>query len=345
VRHGSDIFCLHFVPKKWEIPMKTLRTGFTLVELLVVIAIIGILIGMLLPAVQQVREAARRTACINNIRQIGVAALNFESANKKFPEGAWATGVAWGNSTLTRLLPFFEQLNIALQYNYSEPWWNDPNNVALAMTRLTVLNCPSDFNWEGNGSPMAWTNYRASGGIWYDRSGKDGMFDDLLDSGRRMRDVLDGTSHTAMYAESVCGQFINDGNRDRLIDAFEIPTPAPYQVLTLSELRAARDSMQALNWENFPIPWSGDWRFKGYPYVEGLPWRHMYHHLLPPNSVTWKPQDSWWSIAVAASSHHIGNGANTLMVDGSCQFMPATIDKDVWMFFGSRNGDELITTF
>ena len=94
------------------------KRGFTLVELLVVIAIIGILIGMLLPAVQQVREAARRTQCANNIRQISLAALNFESANTRFPSG-WQSndntiegGPGWAWST--ELLPFLEQQNLSL---------------------------------------------------------------------------------------------------------------------------------------------------------------------------------------------------------------------------------------
>lgn len=318
------------------------KKGFTLVELLVVIAIIGILIGMLLPAVQQVREAARRATCLNNVRQIGLAAHSFESAFNKFPDGAWATGVGYGNSALVRLLPFFEQVNIAVQYDYSQPWWGNPNNVTVAITRISILQCPSDPNSDGNGSPMAWTNYRANGGIWFDRSGKDGMFDDFFNSGRRMGEVTDGTSNTGLFAESACGPFNNTGSVDKLADVIEVPTPAPYTLLTLDQLRAARDSMLALDWTAYPVPWGGDWRYKGYPYVEGLPWRNYYNHLCPPNSPSFKPQDSWWSIAVSASSYH-GDGANLGLVDGSARFVTGAVDRDIWMYYGSRNGGEVGT--
>ena len=86
------------------------RNGFTLVELLVVIAIIGILIGMLLPAVQQVREAARRTQCANNMRQLALAAHNFESAHRHFPDSAASS--LEGYSLIAKTLPFVEQANL-----------------------------------------------------------------------------------------------------------------------------------------------------------------------------------------------------------------------------------------
>ena len=133
-------------------PMKTKYphncAAFTLVELLVVIAIIGILIGMLLPAVQSVREAARRTQCANNCRQIGLAALNFESANMRFPSG-WETSVAndplatpgWGWGA--RLLPFMEQTNVENQIDFNVAI-TDPVNSSIIQTEMEVFLCPSD---------------------------------------------------------------------------------------------------------------------------------------------------------------------------------------------------------
>ena len=128
--------------------------GFTLVELLVVIAIIGILIGMLLPAVQQVREAARRTQCLNNIRQATLAALNYESSQMEFPPGNYQTRTdarAWGNSFWVAMLPFMEQNNLYNGYDFTDDGWTgdaidggvDPNFVWLAEKSIPFLRCPS----------------------------------------------------------------------------------------------------------------------------------------------------------------------------------------------------------
>jgi prepilin-type N-terminal cleavage/methylation domain-containing protein/prepilin-type processing-associated H-X9-DG protein len=123
--------------------------GFTLVELLVVIAIIAVLIALLLPAVQKVREAAKRAECSNNMRQLGLACLNYESANKAFPigdsrnDGDSATpnnpyAVNW----LALILPYIEQGNLASIYNYNADWSNPSNNAAISV-QVKIYNCPS----------------------------------------------------------------------------------------------------------------------------------------------------------------------------------------------------------
>ena len=125
------------------------RPGFTLVELLVVIAIIGILIGMLLPAVQQVREAARRSACSNNLKQGSLALLNYESAQQEFPLGSTRVNTG-GNSFWILSLPFMEQGNLADQYDITASGWTGgstfgalPNALALTGVELPYLTCPS----------------------------------------------------------------------------------------------------------------------------------------------------------------------------------------------------------
>ena len=126
--------------------------GFTLIELLVVIAIIAILIALLLPAVQQAREAARRTQCKNNLKQIGLALHNYHDTSRVFPPGWIAvdenrrpsahegtSGVAWG----TMILPYMEQTNIYNQFNANVPL-TDPLNAAFLRNQIPAYKCPSD---------------------------------------------------------------------------------------------------------------------------------------------------------------------------------------------------------
>ena len=119
--------------------------GFTLVELLVVIAIIGILVGLLLPAVQAAREAARRAQCMNNVRQMGLAVTNYESAYKRFPSGwvDWRQTTKPGWSVSQALLPYMEQANISNRLDTNFPI-NATVNMPYLQTIVPSFICPSD---------------------------------------------------------------------------------------------------------------------------------------------------------------------------------------------------------
>lgn len=121
------------------------KNGFTLVELLVVIAIIGILIGMLLPAVQQVREAARRTQCLNNLKQLGLSLHNYESSSQHFPAGIYDDDKDHQTclrNGLVDLLPHLEQGNLYDRLDLSLQW-SDPANVLVSAPTIPFLQCPS----------------------------------------------------------------------------------------------------------------------------------------------------------------------------------------------------------
>jgi prepilin-type N-terminal cleavage/methylation domain-containing protein/prepilin-type processing-associated H-X9-DG protein len=190
------------------------RLAFTLIELLVVIAIIAILIGLLLPAVQKVREAAARAKCQNNLKQIGLAILDYESANHVLPPGYVATGPyvnglsdtnpgwAWG----AFILPYLEQSNLFEQFNLNQPVANSPDIAAVVKTFI----CPSDVETEipfavtdSGWNPICHispTSYAACCGNGSTTAATgNGCF--YRNSGVRMGDISDGTSNTIFVEE------------------------------------------------------------------------------------------------------------------------------------------------
>jgi len=205
------------------------RSAFTLIELLVVIAIIAILIGLLLPAVQKVREAAGRLKCANNMKQMGLALHNYHGTFEAFPSGVVNTGDPWHPywSWMALIMPFWEQDNLYKQadtwahgttYPYQYwPWGGfwlspmSPANPALG-TKVKTLLCPADgredtllpgSSWGGNGN-VAFTGYLAVAGLSGDNSNYNnqnvtGIL--VMKSSVRVTDITDGSSNTLMVGE------------------------------------------------------------------------------------------------------------------------------------------------
>ena len=187
------------------------RSGFTLVELLVVIAIIGILVAMLLPAVQSVREAARRTQCKNNIRQLGIALHHYESAFDSLPP-ARTDGHSWTGI----ILDFIEQTNVGSLYDRSKPWNHEGNQAAITNIVPTFL-CPSNPNSDafrldniGNGKFAAVMDYSAITQVapivyraGYAKPVKNSQGGLAAGIGTEFRDIRDGLSNTLLLTEDV----------------------------------------------------------------------------------------------------------------------------------------------
>ena len=172
------------------------RSGFSLLELLVILAIFAILLGLLLPAVQKVREAASRMSSANNMKQIALACLNYESANAVFP-----TGVDDNHfSAAARFLPYIEQNNLYNQIDFKKPVTDEANAAARKVAIKTFLN-PGDS--DAQGTEFGPTNYLFNAGSKFDLSENNGVF--FLNSKVRIADITDGTSNTLMTGETLRG--------------------------------------------------------------------------------------------------------------------------------------------
>ena len=210
--------------------MRLRRSAFTLIELLVVIAIIAVLIGLLLPAVQKVREAASRMSCQNNLKQIGLGLHNYNTAYGHFPPSRTP---APATSIHALLLPFLEQDNVYAIIDFTTTY-KSATNAAAAATVVKVFQCPSDY-MSGAPATFAKVNYRANEGSQisygygvYDTSGTntaatmpppDGPF--YINSAYRIADILDGTTNTAGFSERLSGDF-NDALPTLLTDWFAL---------------------------------------------------------------------------------------------------------------------------
>lgn len=308
------------------------RQGFTLIELLVVIAIIAILIALLVPAVQKVREAAARTQCTNNLKQFGLALHNFHDANKKFPPGRDSKNF----STHAYLLPYMEQDAIFKTINFTVSYNNGANAFARAQ-QVPIFLCPSDTRTLLVPAGWAGTNYRANqgSGILWGATGTgsnagmpspNGPF--YQDSRHKMTDVSDGTSNTAAFSEHLIGDFSNAIATDRT-DTFAPGThPATADQAVADCAGVSLSNLGAQGVSDVGAPW-----LRGYHSTT------IYFHVGGPNtrSCMFPPG----RIATTANSNH-SNGVNVTLCDGSVRFVTNSISLSTWRAAGSRDQGEVL---
>ncbi len=293
------------------------RRGFTLIELLVVIAIIATLVGLLLPAVQKVREAAARMQCSNNLHQLGLALHEYHGVNKRFPPGYTSNfangsdtgpGWAWGAYTL----PYLEQLNLYNQIHFDQAV-ESPLNAAVRVQPVSVFVCPSDA------PPPTWTatkydvstakplqaicdvasaNYVGVYGTTEPGVNGDGIF--FRGSKVRIEDIRDGTSSTLMVGER----------------SFDLGPATWPGVVTSASL--------------FPLPGSKTW-----PVVNDASGMVLGH-----TGDGYGPGDPNSFVNQFASRH--AAGANFLFADGHVAFLPLSIDYPTYRALSTRAGGEII---
>jgi len=338
------------------------RTGFTLVELLVVIAIIGILVGLLLPAVQAAREAARRMSCSNNMKNLGLAYHNYESAYKRLPSGANAQytpatgniqGYNWyGYSALTMVLPYIEQTNLFNQLRFNTHHYDGaviaPASVsplAVSRTKIPTFLCPSDKD-APFGAEIGQSNYGVCFGsnIGYglgNTGEANGMFARAIY--KKFSDVTDGLSNTIMVGEWNKGD--NDGNifdtgadwvPSITIDSLRPNTTRRYP--TVAELDVVGQAALSAG------P-SGHRSVAGLRWIAPGQYNSAFNTLATPN---WR----WPSLmncggcgqgdssgVFPARSRHTG-GAMHALGDGSVRFIGQNVDLLQYQAQGSANGNE-----
>jgi prepilin-type N-terminal cleavage/methylation domain-containing protein/prepilin-type processing-associated H-X9-DG protein len=343
------------------------RSGFTLIELLVVIAIIAILIGLLLPAVQKVREAAARMKCQNNLKQMALGAHNYESTFQELPPGAGPVPTQPGHanqrpSTAAMILPYLEQANKYNQFDLSFDTHTHgsppaPPSHPLARTQdVPIFICPSDPSsgqQQSTGGPIGRNNYFANIGAtaqpipdWqgvpasmpaeFQIALGGPFFVDFFSvqvnrGGKggavKIGGITDGTSNTAMFAEIRRSLEFVANSPNRV---------SPWDALRVTSLRDA----------NGPVPppeCGGDTgtvlRYTGLQYHRYFATTSIYSHTKRPNDPVGDCTDANAGHITARSAH--SGGVNVALCDGSVQFIRDSIDIRAWRAMGTRGGGEV----
>jgi type II secretory pathway pseudopilin PulG len=322
--------------------------------LLVVIAIIGILVALLLPAVQNARESARRTGCKNNLKQLGLALATYVDAFGTFPPGSVRRfagtftppaplGGSWQTSQLswmTRLLPYLDQKTIYKKIDWSQEQGDQgATHAILRNTRLGIFRCPSDGAKEGSSTSHGPTNYVACIGHTTDRTegfipppggvptaathNAEGVM--LVDSYTSMAFIRDGASNTMIVSECKVNE----------------PWVFRYQGDVAGYTACQTGTAPPITANNASGGRGYSWFFA----QSNQAW--TYSTRLPPNDQATKNhecEDFTTTGIFGARSHHVG-GVHVLTCDGAVRFVNDNVDRGVWKAVGTRNGREVISQF
>jgi prepilin-type N-terminal cleavage/methylation domain-containing protein len=325
--------------------MRQSKSGFTLVELLVVIAIIGILVGLLLPAVQAAREAARRSQCVNNMKQLALAFHNYHDVYNNFPAYQYpVTGTnSWeGHGALTMILPYVEQTTIYSKIDFTRRW-DDGVHLPYRQTKVKAFVCPSDVPYPNQA--YGGTNYGVCGGAtknFYSTgapSAGSGAF--LRRQETPMAALTDGTSNTILLGEFLHGDDNNgmktlerDFTNSLSLTTTEFPSASDIETAGL----ACDSTLTSYQQSNAGRDWMAS--FPGHIAVNTVAppnWKHTnccdgggFGYACDRNGI------------VPIRSLHPG-GAIIGVGDGSTRFVSDTVDLVLWQRLGARADGNAVT--
>src|SRR5262245_10636363 len=312
------------------------RRGFTLIELLVVIAIIGVLIALLLPAVQEARDAARRIQCVNNFKQLALAMHTYHDSHNTFPPGrvrSRVEGLGLVFSCFAQILPQIEQKPCYDAINFSlnaDRGIGGPENDTARRMRISQFLCPTDTSSLFDTPEQSPTNYQMSVGTRHSVIDSNGI---LFENSRiAFAAITDRTSQTALLSELARSSTLTTN----------------YIIETTGQMIVSYEATCRPNGPAVP-------RARGNRWIYGAPNHTMYSHHRPPNhgdpdcrggNPFGDATNTAWdllSLDTAARSLHPG-GVGLALADGSVRSVKSTIDPNVWRALGTRNGCEVISS-
>ncbi|MFN0055583.1 MAG: DUF1559 domain-containing protein [Planctomycetales bacterium] len=319
-------------------PAPHANRGFTLIELLVVIAIIAVLVSLLLPAVQQAREAARRTQCKNHLKQIGLALHNYHDAYSAFPPSICIGPGDFGQwSSQARLLPYIDQANLTNLINFQQSYSLQPNVIG---TRVPVYMCPSEVNdrpSNSDGLRQYPINYACNQGPWFvfDPAGPQGQGSFLPNARLGAHSFTDGMSNTLGFSEVKAFQPI--------VKESPVPSTDPPGSAAIVGALGASGDFEATDGHT-------EW-------VEGRVHQTGFTTTFAPNTlVPYQASGVTYDIdytsaeegdgpmatyaAITARSFHSGI-VNALMMDGSVRSISSNVNLATWRALGTRSGSEV----
>lgn len=336
-------------------PAEQRHRGFTLIELLVVIAIIAILIALLLPAVQQAREAARRTQCRNNLKQIGLALHNYIDANNYLPPSATISAIGAINTNSSwsvhgRILPYLDQANLYNVVNLTVAW---DNQSAIAGLKIPVYSCPTDPNSDSPrdvspklANPLYPTTYAFNFGTWLVYNPVTGQIGDGCfgpNSRISFRDMVDGSSNTLLVAEVKAKQPY--GRNTPAAGGNAMPGPS------ISEVAAKVPAGMTWCRPNGHTEWpDGRVHHEGFTTAAGpnskIPISYSVDQCTAGMDVDFTSQQEatdptlpTYAIITSRSWHE--GMVQIALSDGSCRSISENIDLTVWRALGTRAGGEI----